>query len=84
MAIYISVSHSYPILLDLFQESREAKGSIKGAESRATSERERNDKTRMLWRAFQFAFRVYSFAGGHDDRSDKLSIELANEIEASS
>ncbi|KAF2303385.1 hypothetical protein GH714_017721 [Hevea brasiliensis] len=36
---------------------------------------------KMLWRAFQFAFRVYSFAGGHDDRADKLTRELAHEIE---
>lgn len=38
--------------------------------------------TKMLWRAFQFAFRVYTFAGGHDDRADKLTRELAHEIES--
>ncbi|GMI72802.1 hypothetical protein HRI_000949500 [Hibiscus trionum] len=37
--------------------------------------------TKMLWRAFQFAFRVYTFAGGHDDRADRLTRELAQEIE---
>lgn len=37
--------------------------------------------TKMLWRAFQLAFRVYSFAGGQDDRADKLTKELAHEIE---
>ncbi|XP_017221202.1 uncharacterized protein At4g04980 [Daucus carota subsp. sativus] len=36
---------------------------------------------KMLWRAFQFAFRVYTFAGGHDERADKLTRELAHEIE---
>ncbi|KAI9197777.1 hypothetical protein LWI28_004404 [Acer negundo] len=36
---------------------------------------------KMLWRAFQFAFRVYNFAGGQDDRADKLTRELAHEIE---
>ncbi|XP_059439857.1 uncharacterized protein At4g04980 [Corylus avellana] len=36
---------------------------------------------KLLWKAFQFAFRVYSFAGGHDDRADKLTRELAHEIE---
>uniref|UniRef100_A0A6N2LD30 Hydroxyproline-rich glycoprotein family protein n=1 Tax=Salix viminalis TaxID=40686 RepID=A0A6N2LD30_SALVM len=36
---------------------------------------------KMLWRAFQFAFRVYSFAGGQDDRADMLTRELAREIE---
>ncbi|AES87888.2 hypothetical protein MTR_4g036480 [Medicago truncatula] len=37
---------------------------------------------KLLWRAFQFAFRVYTFAGGHDDRADKLIRELAKEIES--
>ncbi|CAN1284224.1 Uncharacterized protein At4g04980 [Linum perenne] len=36
---------------------------------------------KTLWRAFQFAFRVYTFAGGHDDRADKLTRELAQQIE---
>ncbi|XP_057723839.1 uncharacterized protein At4g04980 [Arachis stenosperma] len=36
---------------------------------------------KLLWKAFQFAFRVYTFAGGHDDRADRLTRELAQEIE---
>ncbi|KDP20930.1 hypothetical protein JCGZ_21401 [Jatropha curcas] len=40
--------------------------------------------TKLLWRAFQFAFRVYSFAGGHDERADRLTRELAHEIETDS
>ncbi|XP_075488989.1 uncharacterized protein LOC142527888 [Primulina tabacum] len=44
-------------------------------------EAKRKGSVKMLWRAFQFAFRVYSFAGGHDDRADKLTKELAQEIE---
>lgn len=36
---------------------------------------------KTLWRVFQFAFRVYTFAGGHDDRAEKLTRELAHEIE---
>ncbi|GAV74431.1 hypothetical protein CFOL_v3_17911, partial [Cephalotus follicularis] len=36
---------------------------------------------KMLWRAFQFAYRVYSFAGGHDERAENLTRELAHEIE---
>ncbi|CAA7029663.1 unnamed protein product [Microthlaspi erraticum] len=36
---------------------------------------------KMLWRAFQFAFKVYTFAGGHDDRADFLTRELAHEIQ---
>ncbi|KAL8460383.1 hypothetical protein ACS0TY_032062 [Phlomoides rotata] len=42
----------------------------------------KNGSAKMLWRAFQFAFRVYTFAGGHDDRADKLTRELAHAIEA--
>ncbi|QCD84315.1 hypothetical protein DEO72_LG2g4667 [Vigna unguiculata] len=36
----------------------------------------------LLWKAFQFAFRVYTFAGGLDDRADNLTRELAQEIES--
>lgn len=36
---------------------------------------------KILWRAFQFAFRVYTFAGGQDDRADNLTRELAQEIQ---
>jgi len=38
--------------------------------------------SRMLWRVFQLAFRVYSFAGGQDERADRLTSILAHEIEA--
>jgi hypothetical protein len=34
-----------------------------------------------LWRVFQFAFTVYIFAGGQDDRADRLSSELACELQ---
>ncbi|OIW10425.1 hypothetical protein TanjilG_24985 [Lupinus angustifolius] len=37
---------------------------------------------KLLWRAFQFAFRVYTFSGGHDDRADNLTRELAQEIQS--
>jgi len=36
----------------------------------------------MLWRVFQLAFRVYNFAGGQDERADKLTATIAHEIEA--
>ncbi|XP_048235290.1 uncharacterized protein At4g04980 isoform X3 [Ricinus communis] len=39
-----------------------------------------NESVNMLWRVFQFAFRVYSFAGGQDDCADKLAKELADEL----
>ncbi|CAO2047117.1 unnamed protein product [Urochloa humidicola] len=38
--------------------------------------------SRMLWRVFQLAFRVYNFAGGQDERADRLTASLAREIEA--
>ncbi|CAL4885870.1 unnamed protein product [Urochloa decumbens] len=38
--------------------------------------------SRMLWRVFQLAFRVYNFAGGQDERADRLTATLAREIEA--
>lgn len=47
----------------------------------AKPEAKKNGSEKVLWRAFQFAFRVYTFAGGHDDRADKLTRELAQEIE---
>ncbi|KAK7302744.1 hypothetical protein RJT34_13640 [Clitoria ternatea] len=46
-----------------------------------TSDGKRKEFAKLLWRAFQLAFRVYTFAGGHDDRADKLTRELAKEIE---
>ncbi|XP_047159784.1 uncharacterized protein At4g04980-like [Vigna umbellata] len=42
----------------------------------------RKEHGKLLWRAFQFAFRVYTFAGGHDDRADILTRELAKEIQS--
>ncbi|XP_022724319.1 uncharacterized protein At4g04980-like [Durio zibethinus] len=49
--------------------------------SKAKAEAQKKECAKMLWRAFQFAFRVYTFAGGHDDRADRLTRELAHEIE---
>ncbi|XP_015943329.1 uncharacterized protein At4g04980 [Arachis duranensis] len=46
------------------------------------SDGKRKDYAKLLWRAFQFAFKVYTFAGGIDDRADKLTKELAREIES--
>ncbi|XP_058756116.1 uncharacterized protein At4g04980-like [Vicia villosa] len=50
--------------------------------SNCISDQKRKEYGKLLWRAFQFAFRVYTFAGGHDDRADKLTRELAREIES--
>ncbi|XP_038988200.1 uncharacterized protein LOC103709903 isoform X2 [Phoenix dactylifera] len=53
------------------KESKEAKEEAKS----------KSGLSKMLWRAFQLAFRVYNFAGGQDDRADRLTSELATEIE---
>lgn len=67
--------------LVLMQERREAKAAEKTGTK--TDKKQTKICIKMLWRAFQFAFRVYTFAGGHDDRADMLTKELANEIESS-
>lgn len=55
-------------------------------QSEATDHQTKNNKrkkacAKMMWRAFQFAFKVYNFAGGHDERADHLTKELAHEIQ---
>ncbi|KAL0794526.1 hypothetical protein Bca101_065903 [Brassica carinata] len=64
------------------KEKREAKIA---SESRQGKQCRIKNKTvgwaKTLWRAFQFAFGVYTFAGGQDDRADKITRELGNEIE---
>ncbi|KAE8686283.1 hypothetical protein F3Y22_tig00111070pilonHSYRG00111 [Hibiscus syriacus] len=65
---------------NVIYERREA--NLAGNEvSKGKGEATKKVCTKMLWRAFQFTFRVYTFAGGHDDRSDRLTRELAHEIE---
>ncbi|XP_027338919.1 uncharacterized protein At4g04980-like [Abrus precatorius] len=56
--------------------------ALKERRNDAISDVKRKEYAKLLWRAFQFAFRVYTFAGGHDDRADKLTRELAKEIES--
>ncbi|KAJ0018571.1 hypothetical protein Pint_10664 [Pistacia integerrima] len=60
------------------QESREAKAEAANGNK---CEGKAQECVKMLWRAFQFAFRVYNFAGGQDDRADNLTRELAHAIE---
>ncbi|CAN7119210.1 BnaA03g46590D [Brassica napus] len=64
------------------KEKREAKIA---SESRGGKQCRIKNKTvgwaKTLWRAFQFAFGVYTFAGGQGDRADKITRELGNEIE---
>ncbi|CAH8383847.1 unnamed protein product [Eruca vesicaria subsp. sativa] len=67
------------------KEKREAKSASHTAESSKSKRSMIKNKTvglaKTLWRAFNFAYRVYTFAGGHDDRADKLTRELGSEIE---
>ncbi|XP_075523155.1 uncharacterized protein LOC142555903 isoform X2 [Primulina tabacum] len=60
---------------------KEKKNAISQENSEFKCERRNSRPEKILWKSFQFAFRVYSFAGGHDDRADKLTRELADEIE---
>lgn len=64
----------------MIQEGREAKATANKETSLKKGVRTLGS-AKMLWKAFQFAFRVYTFAGGQDDRADKLTRELAQEIE---
>ncbi|KAK6932516.1 hypothetical protein RJ641_002140 [Dillenia turbinata] len=63
------------------KENREAKAAER-RETGKKSDSQTKMTPKMLWRAFQLAFRVYTFAGGQDDRADRLTRELAQEIEA--
>ncbi|KAL5211761.1 hypothetical protein ABZP36_022608 [Zizania latifolia] len=58
------------------KESQDANSSVAAPKNPSTG------VSRMLWRVFQLAFRVYSFAGGQDERADRLTSTLAREIEA--
>ncbi|XVF87530.1 hypothetical protein PTKIN_Ptkin18bG0127600 [Pterospermum kingtungense] len=64
----------------LLKVKREEKLAVNGR-SKTKGEAAKEGTSKLLWRAFQFAFRVYTFAGGHDDRAERLSRELAHEIE---
>ncbi|XP_055827987.1 uncharacterized protein LOC129896174 [Solanum dulcamara] len=61
------------------KEKREAMAMEKGAGP--TNEGRKKESATQLWKAFQFAFRVYTFAGGQDERAEKLTKELAEVIE---
>ncbi|KAK2644124.1 hypothetical protein Ddye_019319 [Dipteronia dyeriana] len=62
------------------KERREGKSAeVNGTKTK----KQAAEYVKMLWRAFQFAFRVYTFAGGQDERADKLTTELAHEIDTS-
>lgn len=60
------------LTFNLLQDSREAK---------TNDETQKRISAKMLWKVFQLAFRAYSFAGGQDDRAERLTRDLAHEIE---
>lgn len=68
------------MLIVLVQESKEAK-ELPVTPTAGGKNQPGNSTSKLLWRAFQFAFRVYNFAGGQDERADRLTAELAHEIE---
>ncbi|KAI3718876.1 hypothetical protein L6452_19761 [Arctium lappa] len=62
------------------KETREQKAKEQ-EESAMKSYGKKTGSGKILWRVFQFAFRVYTFAGGQDDRADNLTREIAHEIQ---
>ncbi|KAL4387308.1 hypothetical protein GQ457_09G002230 [Hibiscus cannabinus] len=52
-----------------------------GSNSKTKAAAQKKGCVKMQWRAFQLAFRVYTFAGGHDDHTDMLSQDQADEIQ---
>ncbi|CAI9262995.1 unnamed protein product [Lactuca saligna] len=67
------------------KEKRETSSSKKNEKKETSSSKKNGKKTdsgKILWKAFQFAFRVYSFAGGQDERAENLTKEIAQQIQA--
>ncbi|CAH8322028.1 unnamed protein product [Eruca vesicaria subsp. sativa] len=62
------------------KERREANEEAKDSEE-SKMNHVKEERAKRLWRAFQFAFKVYTFAGGHDERADHLTRQLAHEIQ---
>ncbi|KAL3522231.1 hypothetical protein ACH5RR_015065 [Cinchona calisaya] len=62
------------------KERRDAK-AMDNAEKGPKTESQKKGSAKILWKAFQFAYRIYTFAGGHDDRADQLTRDLATEIQ---
>lgn len=57
---------------------------MENTQNEPKSEGRKKGSAKVLWKAFQFAYRVYTFAGGYDDRAHMLTRELAHEIQTSS
>ncbi|KAJ9563129.1 hypothetical protein OSB04_008289 [Centaurea solstitialis] len=63
------------------QETREQRAKEDEESAMKSYGKKTGGSGKILWRAFQFAFRVYTFAGGQDDRADNLTREIAHEIQ---
>lgn len=64
------------------KERREAKAACNDQTLANARNRQKIIDAKMLWRIFQFAYKVYSFSGGQDERAENLTKELAKEIQA--
>lgn len=74
MELALKVDSPFSSAFEYIQERRQTKTAETAVSGTKTEPRSAGAK--MLWRAFQFAFRVYSFAGGHDDRADMIYVSL--------
>lgn len=64
-----------------FQERRQANATVDAEIGSKTVYKTTKASAKMLWKAFKLAFWVYTYAGGQDDRADRLTKQLAQEIE---
>ncbi|ESQ38090.1 hypothetical protein EUTSA_v10029303mg [Eutrema salsugineum] len=66
--------------MELALKRREANEEVKSREESKMNNM-KEERGKPLWRAFQFAIKVYTFAGGHDEQADHLTRQLAHEIQ---
>eukprot|EP00899_Mesostigma_viride_P021569 jgi/Mesvir1/29413/Mv22999-RA.1 len=77
-----SVSLSSRVLLLALEESHYVRSNLPLTGLTSQDLMVARNKVLLLWRAFEFAFKVYNFAGGHDETAEKLAVALAAEIQA--
>ncbi|CAO2823810.1 unnamed protein product [Amaranthus hypochondriacus] len=63
------------------RERKEAKAALNDQALSKPKNHEKKVDVKLLWRIFQLAYKVYTFAGGQDNRAERLTKELVNEIE---
>ena len=69
------------LFLSCYQESQRSKASVEEENVCAKDMSKLRVNFQMLYKAFQLAFRVHNFAGGHDEKAEKLSMDIALEME---